>query len=150
MSVIERITNFGSAEHSFLSNFYQGAPIKLNGIIYPTSEHLYQAAKSTNIDDWISISKLSTPGQAKRAAQKLPMRDNWEEIKVQVMRETLALKFNQNRRLVTLLLNTGDAELIEGNTWGDTFWGVCDGKGINMLGKLLMELREEWRKIDDR
>jgi predicted NAD-dependent protein-ADP-ribosyltransferase YbiA (DUF1768 family) len=67
-------------------------------------------------------------------------------VKVQIMRDLLVEKFSQEPER-SILLATGDEELVEGNWWHDTFWGQCPvGHGENMLGKLLMELREAIRK----
>ena len=71
------------------------------------------------------------------------MRADWEEVKIEIMEEALRLKFD-DPHLKDLLLATGDKELIEGNTWNDQFWGVCNGVGENNLGKLLMKLRKEY------
>ena len=68
------------------------------------------------------------------------LRPDWEEVKVQVMRELLYAKFSEEP-LRGMLKATGDQHLEEGNNWGDTFWGVCRGRGENWLGKLLMEVR---------
>lgn len=95
------------------------------------------------MEDWKKIASLKTPGQAKREGQKLALRDDWERIKIEVMRILLFEKFLSHPDLAERLIATGEAELVEGNTWGDTYWGVCDGKGLNMLGKLLMDLRKE-------
>ena len=82
----------------------------------------------------------ATPSAAKRAGRKVRLRDDWELVRVHVMRDLLTQKFAHDS-LAALLLSTGNAELVEGNTWGDTFWGVCGGTGLNVLGKLLMEHR---------
>ena len=82
------------------------------------------------------------PAEARRAGQKLPMRTDWESVKIDVMFRCLKEKF-KDPELREKLIDTGDEELIEGNWWGDTFWGVCQGKGENHLGKLLMTIREE-------
>jgi len=74
-----------------------------------------------------------------------PMRNDWEEVKVSVMRDLIRQKFKPGSELSDRLLDTGDWLLEEGNTWGDTFWGVCDGVGENWLGRLLMERRGELR-----
>lgn len=79
----------------------------------------------------------------------IPVRPDWETIKVDVMKNVVRLKFTQSSELKTRLLATGDEELIEGNRWHDNFWGDCSCnncssvKGTNMLGKILMEVREE-------
>ena len=136
------ITKF-EGKYSFLSNFYL-SPIIVYGEHYPSVEHAFQALKSSNIDDRNKIAKLADPAQAKKAGRKLPLRSDWKTVKVDVMRKCLKSKFS-NPQLRQMLLDTGDEELVEGNTWNDTFWGVCRGQGQNMLGKLLMEIREELR-----
>lgn len=135
-----------NGEYAFLSNFYQ-SPVIISGIEYPTNEHAFQAAKTLDPILRERIAKLSTPGQAKKAGRNLILRSDWEEIKIQVMRIVVRRKFESNQNLANLLLATGDAELIEGNTWRDTFWGVCNGIGANNLGKILMSVRSElWLK----
>lgn len=74
------------------------------------------------------------------------LRRDWEEVKLDIMYELLKCKFDQNPSLKEKLINTGDRLLVEGNDWHDTYWGVCNGKGSNHLGKLLMKLREEYKK----
>lgn len=85
---------------------------------------------------------------AKRLGKTVTMRDDWDEIKVDIMREIVQAKFDQHEHLREMLLATEDAILEEGNHWGDTFWGVCRGKGLNMLGKILMDLREQYAKFE--
>lgn len=126
-------------KYRFLSNFYP-SPIIEMGITYPTVEHAYQAAKSPNINDKLRISQLPTPGEAKRAGMKLTISPGWNDSKLSIMEELLQKKF-EIPELKQKLINTGTSELIEGNTWGDTYWGVCNGKGENWLGKLLMHIR---------
>ena len=89
-----------------------------------------------------------TPGQAKRAGNKLVLRPDWEQIKIIVMTDLCRIKF-QDPHMRKLLLDTGDAELIEGNWWNDTFWGVCNGIGQNHLGKILMAIRNLLRTFRD-
>jgi ribA/ribD-fused uncharacterized protein len=126
--------------YRFLSNFWP-APIELFGLLYATTEHAYQAAKCECFFDSDRIRFATTPGKAKRMGQTVAMRENWDLIKVDIMRLITKLKY-VNEDLRELLLSTGDAQLIEGNTWGDTFWGVCDGQGENHLGRILMEVRD--------
>jgi len=126
-------------EYRFLSNFWP-AVVVFEGITYPTTEHAYQAAKTLDQDDRLIISLMATPGQAKRAGRKIVIRDDWNDIKVDVMRSLLEQKFNYPE-LKQQLLATGTQRLVEGNTWGDVFWGVCRGKGENILGNLLMVIR---------
>ena len=133
------ITSF-KGEFFFLSNFY-GCPINYLGLLFPTVEHAFQATKTKSAKERRRISLIITPGSAKRAGRKLDLRKDWETIKVGVMTDLLELKFI-HPQLRRALLNTGEEYLVEGNNWGDTFWGACDGKGKNKLGLLLMELRD--------
>jgi ribA/ribD-fused uncharacterized protein len=132
-------------DYRFLSNFYP-APITYKGIDYPTTEHAYQAQKSTKNSDKLTIAATATPAKAKVAARMLKRRSNWDKIKVEVMLDVLRLKFEPGSDLAKKLLATNNAKLYEGNTWGDIFWGVYEGKGENKLGKLLMQVRKELRK----
>lgn len=128
-------------EYAFLSNFYP-SPITDGNLIFPTVEHYFQAAKTTNMEEYEAIAAAGTPGQAKRLGRKVTLRPDWEEVKDQVMLEALRKKFS----IPTLreqLLATENKYLIEGNTWGDKYWGVCEGEGLNHLGTLLMRVREE-------
>lgn len=133
------IDKFDGTEYGFLSNFYS-SPIQYEGIVYPTVEHMFQALKALDIETRKKIANAATPGQAKRLGRSVALREDWEEVKVDVMRTALQLKFS-DPTLRAKLIATGDAELIEGNTWNDRFWGVCRGTGKNMLGLLLMEVR---------
>lgn len=128
----------------FLSNFYP-ARVVLHGVEYPSIEHAYQAAKTTDLDERRAIQRAPKPGTAKALGQQVTMRPDWESIKLEVMLGLVRQKFaHETHRLA--LLATGDAELIEGNYWGDTFWGVCKGRGENHLGKILMQVRQELRE----
>jgi len=125
--------------HRFLSNF-SPAPVWLDGIEYPTVEHAYQAAKTVD-EKWRNEIRLATtPAEAKRLGRQCPMRRDFDSI--EVMRDLLEQKFKSGIRRA-LLIGTGAHILVEGNTWGDTFWGMCNGKGENMLGILLMEVRQK-------
>lgn len=131
-------------EYSFLSNF-ELSPFTVNGIVFPTMEHYFQAMKAINQEDLLEIAKASTPGKAKRLGRKVKIRPDWEYVKKDIMLEGLRKKF-AIPELRQKLLDTGDAYLEEGNTWGDRCWGVCNGVGENNLGKLLMRVREEIRE----
>jgi ribA/ribD-fused uncharacterized protein len=129
-------------QYRFLSNFYP-CSISYEGVIYPTVEHAYQAAKSTSMRDKLYIAALVTPGIAKRVGRTLDIRPDWDSIKEDVMKELLIRKFGEmNPFLGSKLLDTRPSILVETNTWGDTYWGVCAGKGDNRLGHLLMDIRE--------
>ncbi len=138
------ITTF-HGEYRFLSNFWP-AEVKSCGWTYRTVEHAYQAAKSDQLMDRLMIQKCKTPGQAKRAGKRITLCSRWAcpEERIATMLTLLRSKFSAEP-LKALLEETGDAILIEGNTFGDCFWGVCAGVGENHLGKLLMQVREENR-----
>lgn len=128
-------------QYRFLSNFYP-CTIEYEGILYPSVEHAYQAAKTFDVRQKARIALAVTPGKAKAMGQGVRMLRGWDDIKVEVMYHLLLLKF-QDVNLRVLLKGTGDALLVEGNWWGDAFWGVCKGVGENMLGNLLMLVRSE-------
>ena len=134
------ITSF-SGPYRFLSNFWI-VNLRIGDMHFISAEHAYQAAKSLDPQDWANISSIETPGGAKRAGRLLKIRPDWDEIKLDVMEIILREKFS-NPELAHRLHETGDQELIEGNTWGDTYWGICRNKGENHLGKLLMKIRKE-------
>lgn len=135
--------NSFTGKYRFLSNFY-GAPVEINDWLFMTSEHAYQAAKSLDPIVWRSVQKdCLTPGQAKRYGSKINLRPDWNQVKLGIMTEIVEVKFEQNPHLMMQLIDTEDQELIEGNVWGDTYWGVCNGKGENHLGKILMQIREQ-------
>ncbi len=128
-------------KYRFLSNFFP-ALCNYEGIVYPTVEHAYQAAKTTDVYSREVIAGALTAQEAKALGKSVVMREDWDQVKLQVMEDLLRLKFS-NREVANLLRLTGSEELVEGNWWGDRFWGVCGGKGENHLGKLLMKIRTE-------
>lgn len=137
---MDKIDRFDGTKYGFLSNFYM-RPIWYDGLLYPSSEHAYQAAKTTDIKLREAFTRMITPGETKKYGRKLQLRDNWDNIKARIMFEIVLIKFVSHFDLRQKLLDTGNIELIEGNTWGDTFFGVCNGVGENNLGKILMEVR---------
>lgn len=128
-------------EFSFLSNFYP-CEVIFEGNTYPSVEHAFQAAKTLDKNIRNKIRNKETPGKAKKIGRSINLRSDWEDIKIDIMYELLNEKFS-DCKLETMLIATKDRLLIEGNHWGDTFWGVYKGKGENYLGRLLMELRKE-------
>ena len=133
-------------KYFFLSNFYP-VEIKLDGIVYPNAEAAFQAQKTLDVEERRKFSMLKNPVQAKRLGRKVKLRDDWEEVKLDIMTEVVSQKFLQHPHLIEMLLQTGDEELIEGNKWGDRFWGVCKDKGENHLGKILMKIRDAYKSI---
>ncbi|MBO6060667.1 MAG: NADAR family protein [Clostridia bacterium] len=128
-------------EYGFLSNFHKSR-VEFEGMAYPSAEHAFQAAKNPDPEYRSLIASVSSPVTAKRMGKKTQLRPDWEEVKDGIMYELLKSKFS-DPVLREKLLATGEAELIEGNNHWDRFWGVCRGEGLNKLGKLLMQVREE-------
>lgn len=131
-------------DYRWLSNFWP-AEVEYEGLTYPTVEHAYQAAKfAAESGLRQEIRGHPSPGRAKRTARTFVdlMLPDYGERKVEVMEALLRQKFSLPH-LRALLEATGDEEIVEGNTWGDVFWGVCKGKGKNHLGQLLMKIRGE-------
>jgi len=137
--MVDRILFYSSTKKYFeFSNFFRSA-IRLDGYFWLTVEHYYQAQKTTDIKDQDRIRSAESPGKAKRLGRNIHIREDWEDIKVDVMRRAIRAKFTQYKDLRDLLLSTNDASLHE-NSPHDMFWGV---HGKDMLGKILMELRGE-------
>jgi ribA/ribD-fused uncharacterized protein len=132
------------------SNLYRRSVV-FEGNQYPTAEHAYQAGKARRkvVRDWIL--SAPTPSLAAMAAHGLYTWDvvpNWSEIKFERMRQVLRAKFTQHDDLRRLLLATGKARLVEAGRVDNAVnrtWGEVNGKGLNMLGALLMELRDALR-----
>ena len=137
---IKQVINLFAGKYRFLSNFFI-VDVFYNGRRYVSSEHAYQAAKADNPVLHNHIADLQTAGAAKRAGGTIDVREGWHEDKLDIMMELVETKFRQNKDLMDLLIETGDAELIEGNNHNDTFWGTCDGLGSNYLGRILMNVR---------
>jgi hypothetical protein len=133
------------AEYRWLSNFHL-CEIALQGLKYPSSEHAYQAMKTIRTMHRKMVRDAATPALAKKIGQEVPLRPDWETIRVKKMYEVLRCKFLQHDYLRIFLERTGDKHLEEANDWGDDFWGTCNGKGQNKLGKILMRLRSEFRE----
>lgn len=149
-SALPPIDSF-EGETRWASNFWP-APVTYEDLTYPTVEHAFQAAKTLDKEERMMICCLPTPGQAKRAggrrAGKIHLRADWEHIKLQVMEDLVRQKFTRYPVLAAKLLATGDRKLIEGNNWGDDFWGVPKGKpGKNHLGLILMKVRQELKGV---
>ena len=139
--------NLFDGEYAFLSNFYE-TPVEYNGLKFLSSEAAFQAQKTLIETEQIKFTTLN-PSQSKRLGRKITLREDWEDVKVQIMHEICRAKFTQNPELAQKLIATGNKTLIEGNTWNDTFWGVCRGVGENNLGQILMRVRDELIKKEN-
>lgn len=132
--------------YRFLSNFIIGQnKITFEGDEYPTVEHAYQAAKTLSAQERAMVLTYATASGAKKVGKALTLRKDWEQVKLGIMNDLVRQKF-KDPQLAQQLLDTGDVQLIEGNWWNDTFWGVSHGRGENHLGKILMAIRDELRK----
>lgn len=145
---LKRIDIFDGA-FAFLSNFYE-SPFTFEGITYPTNEHFFQAMKTLDVKERKTIAAARTPGVAKRMGRQVDLISSWEETKDDIMYIGLKFKFS-DPDLAQKLLATGDAELVEGTTWHDQYWGICtcdkcQGAGENKLGQLLMRVRDDLRE----
>lgn len=142
----DAITSF-SGKWFFLSNFSRYY-IPYDGIVYVSSEAAFQAQKTLDKDERYKFVDIE-PGMAKKLGRSVKLRDDWEEVKEDIMYDILKAKFDNNSNIKLELLATGDRELFEGNIWNDKCWGVVREDntlvGDNKLGKLLMKLREEYR-----
>lgn len=129
-------------KYSFLSNFFE-APVEYDGFVYRNTEAAFQAQKTNNKAERQQFTTLDA-STSKRLGRSVTLRSDWEKVKIQVMYEVCYAKFAQNPQLAEKLVATGDEILVEGNTWNDKFWGVCNGEGMNHLGKILMAIRTEF------
>ncbi|SMO77702.1 NADAR family protein [Melghirimyces algeriensis] len=130
-------------QYGFFSNFAP-YPIKRKGKVWPTSEHYFQAQKFAGTEWEEKIRRESSPMNAARIgrSRKLPLREDWEAVKDEVMKEAVYATFTQHPDLKNALLKTERAVLVE-HTDKDHYWGDGkDGMGKNRLGEILMEVRE--------
>jgi ribA/ribD-fused uncharacterized protein len=148
----QKLIDSFAGNYGFLSNFYP-CVIAHQGMKFPTSEHAFQWSKTFEHQEkhrvlWTDAGIATTPGQSKQRGRRVTLRPDWEAVKVQVMTEILLAKFTQHAPLLEKLFLTEDACLVEGNLWHDRYWGVCyctrcKRQGENMLGQILMQLRQE-------
>lgn len=131
-------------KYKFLSNFY---PVFVNygGIRFPSVEHAFQAAKSDDVEVRKLFAIAPTAKEAKRFGKQVKLTEGWDTKKISIMKSLLKQKFN-HEPLRSMLLDTEDSILIEGNNHNDKFWGQVNGEGMNILGKLLMEVRDDMKK----
>lgn len=139
----ESAINVFRDEYDFLSNFYP-CQIEYQGLWYQNAEAAFQAQKCIHEEDRQFFCGLPA-AKAKRRGRQVPLRPDWECVKRDFMEKIVRAKFHQNSHLAGKLLATKERELVEGNTWGDTYWGVDirTGQGENHLGRILMKVRNE-------
>lgn len=126
-------------EYKWLSNFH-GCDIEYQGLRFQSTEAAYQAAKCRHSYDRQQFTGVNA-SKAKRMGRQITIREDWDEVKFSIMLELCTYKFSRNSELRKKLLETGNKYIEETNWWGDTYWGVCNGKGENKLGQILMIIR---------
>lgn len=136
------IINQFRGKYAFLSNFYE-TEIYCWGFKYRNAEAAFQAMKNPLKAGMFEGLDAKA---AKRLGRTVELRKDWEQHKEGFMYTVCLAKFTQKPELEEMLLATGDKILVEGNNWGDTEWGVCNGVGKNLLGKILMRIRGELQK----
>lgn len=135
---------------AFMSNFHP-APVYYDGVLYPTTEHAFVAAKTLNIYERTKVSECSTPAAAKKYGRTtITLRKDWHDIQVNIMKELVFQKFFMYPLLAEQLL-AQEGEIVETNEWHDCFWGACECNRclnrpkLNHLGKILMSVRDHLR-----
>lgn len=126
-------------QYRFLSNFYE-TPLLFRGLVFENAEAAFHSQKCPQRAKEFQGLNAS---QSKRLGRQVEMRPDWDKVRDQVMYEVVSEKFSQNSKIRERLIATGEAMLVEGNTWNDRYWGVCNGIGQNKLGKILMRVRSE-------
>lgn len=142
-------------DYKFLSNFHS-SPVEVkvlgNRMRFTSGEHAFQAMKadyirnrSEAVDHALRCAKINSPGQVKAQGRRVKIDvAAWDAAKDEAMRQVIFSKFLLNPDLCARLLDTKTAMLVEGNDWNDEYWGRCEGKGLNRLGAILMEVRGYW------
>ena len=127
-------------KYQFLSNMYECDVPMLDGNVYSCGEAAFQAQKCEDVEDRKQFCGISGY-DARRLGRSVPLRSDWNNIKLSVMEDVVDGKFS-NVDLADKLMNV-EGVIVEDNTWGDKFWGQVDGQGENHLGKLLMQKRDD-------
>lgn len=127
-------------EYTYLSNMYY-SPIKINGLYFSCAEAAFQSFKTIDLEIRKKFQFISGP-EAKRLGRKVPLRPDWNNIRIEVMDAVVRAKFRQHPELVRKLIVL-EEPIVEDNNWNDTFWGKCKGKGYNHLGIILSKIRSD-------
>jgi len=131
-------------EYFFLSNLFS-CPVTVefkDGIItFRNAEAAFQAHKCLTAEGKREFERMEGL-KAKKYGRKVELRPDWNSVRVLAMKRVIDAKFDQNKELARKLIAITEP-IVETNTWNDRFWGVCNGRGENMLGKLLTKKREK-------
>ncbi len=133
-------------EYRWLSNFAP-ARVQFEEFDYRSVEHAYVASKTLLVGIRHEVKSLETAAEAKKFGKSIPLRPDWEKVRVGIMTDLVRQKFNIPE-YTELLLATGNQDIVEGNVWHDNFWGSCicnscGDKGKNTLGKIILKIRAE-------
>lgn len=132
-------------DFNWLSNFYS-CKVKYKGYEFGSVEQAYMFAKNDTCDDWLKFCQTNSPGICKQQSKLIKIREDWDSVKLNIMEYLLEQKFNQDP-FKSKLIATGNRNIIEGNYWGDSFWGVDlnlnPNYGENHLGRIIMKIREK-------
>ena len=133
-------------EYAWLSNMWglEAPIVDSHGIEYYSSENFYVAHKTEDIETRKYIASLPPRKSKVYGRNNIKVPDYWDAQRLVVMEDALRQKFGNNEELRNRLVETHPLYIEETNTWNDTFWGVCQGKGKNILGQMLMDLRKEY------
>lgn len=137
--------NIFRGEHAWLSNMYE-CGIEYKDYLFNSVENAYMWEKNPEDPEWLKMCLVYSAGKIKRESKAITIRNDWDEIKLNVMETLLTIKFNQEP-FKTKLIETGDQNIVEGTLWGDSFWGVDlkvnPNYGENHLGRLIMKIRDQ-------
>jgi ribA/ribD-fused uncharacterized protein len=134
------------------SNYFM-TPVVMNAVTYPSNEHAFAAAKNSSPGYRVRVLAAPSPGEAKALGRAVGLRPDWAQVRKPLMLHLQLLKFTQHPDLRAILVATGNQVLQEGNTWHDSYWGIClspgphpqaclgTGNGLNHLGRILMAAR---------
>lgn len=131
----------------YLSNMYP-CEIRVNGLVFTCAEACFQSFKTTDLEERKKFQGING-FEAKKLGKKIKLRSDWNDIRIEVMTRVVKAKFNQHPDLADKLKATDNLMIIEDNTWNDTFWGVCNDKGKNLLGKIIMRVRKYLYETSD-
>lgn len=130
--------------YAFLGSDWR-ADVEFEGAFYPTAAHAIAAARTTDAAERRIIAAQVSAADARRRADAVQLRADWDRIKIDAMERIVRDKFTRHPILRERLRRTGDAYLENGNAEGDRLWGVSSGVGENRLGIILMKVRDESR-----
>ena len=132
-------------EYRWLSNFWPSKVTIGSGeghMELPTVEHAYQASKTLSMEEREQFYDINA-ATAKRLGRKVTLRADWDDVKLGIMEDLVRQKFHGSTELYVKLMATYPRPIVEGNEWGDRFWGVCRGIGRNHLGLIITAIRDE-------